>query len=250
MRHIRYLILLYILFTFHSSNGQKIAELKSFLNQKSLQKVEQFLRGYSTGTHFTHTVFSRQIIDSFYETSISFESFTTKKKDRSDLDEFNLYLLRSNDTIFYYRLDDPSHENKTRVIADYVDSSLLNVLETSYLKTYAISINQSDFFIDTVIYGSGCGFAGINPEYRKRLDRLIKDKNIAALDKWLCSTTTEIQAYAVDGFYQLKKNGYNLTSRELQLVNLIKNKKGKIRTCSGCIYTDDLIGEILKDFNF
>jgi hypothetical protein len=68
--------------------------------------------------------------------------------------------------------------------------------------------------------------------------------------KWLQSTNVETQLYAVEGFYKLKKAGYQIKESELQSIRNVLKKKGTVRTCMGCRYGLNEIQQIAKEFEF
>lgn len=103
-------------------------------------------------------------------------------------------------------------------------------------------IADKDFYI----YGTICGFIGKEPEYRKKLKLLLFTNNIIELESWLESEIPEIRVYAIDGFYQLLKNGYILTSNQASLIMLIGEQDNQIRVCSGCHYSIKTIKSTVK----
>ena len=63
--------------------------------------------------------------------------------------------------------------------------------------------------------------------------KLIQDKNIPSLRKWLRCPNVEMQAYAVRGLFELKNKGYQPTLEDLEMIKAIKNKKGDLLYHSG-----------------
>lgn len=242
-----------LLTIFFSIFGQKIDSVKTLINQKSYKQLDIFLTKISSANNrirYNENV-NRQIISSFSEISIDLEeSFPGKEQNVYDVYPYNIYLLTSGDRIIFCKMENHRTSFKTIIEIKFSDTDSIKALQKIYAETFNRTISIDDFFNDDIVYGSGCGIVGIDPDYRQKLDKIVKSKNTKELDKWLCSPITEIQVYAVDGLFQLNQKGYKLTAKELDLVEIIKNKRGTIRTCSGCIYSTQTISETTNDFKF
>ncbi|MCX6317688.1 MAG: hypothetical protein NTW29_10375 [Bacteroidetes bacterium] len=123
-------------------------------------------------------------------------------------------------------------------------------LKTAFQLFYEEPLLEADLFMTDIIYGRSCGFAGMPPSQRETIDTLVKKRDQATLLKWLRSANTEKQFYAVDGLYQLKKAGIQLTEKDLQLIRFVLNKKGFIQVCSGCIFSSRKISELAERLDF
>ena len=110
--------------------------------------------------------------------------------------------------------------------------------------------NSRELFIDSIVYGARCSDAGIDPLEKTYLDQFVEIKDKASLLKWLRSTNVETQLYAVEGFYGLKKAGYKINDGELRSIKNVLEKKGTVRTCSGCFFSREEIRQIAKNFKF
>lgn len=86
------------------------------------------------------------------------------------------------------------------------------------------------------IYGDGCSFDGSPPKEAQMMYQFVKTKNKKELINWLKSIDPEIQTYAAEGIYYLRKKGIKLNSEEKRIYNLAKSKDRVIITCRGCIY--------------
>ncbi len=235
--------------------GEKIDSIITVLNQKNYKQLEAYLKRAEVSSkkdefNFNEEI-SRQIIDSFFEKIINVEEWFPNIKEGSYHGKiYEILILTNGDSIIYAKLVLYPKGPNTNILIQYSDNKLFHQLQKSYSVTYGRKVIIKDFFISYVVYGNRCGRGAVERDYRIRLNKLIESKNIKKLDKWLSSPTAEIQVYAVDGFFQLKEKGYTLTPKELQLINIIKNKKGEIRACSGCIFSSWEITETTEKFKF
>jgi hypothetical protein len=79
-----------------------------------------------------------------------------------------------------------------------------------------------------------------------KLIECVETNDIAMLNEWLRSPVAEIQVYAIDGFSQLRKQGYKLSEEQRRLIKFIKKKKGNINTCSGCLFSSKTISSVTR----
>lgn len=86
---------------------------------------------------------------------------------------------------------------------------------------------------DRYVYGEECGIGSESPMLRIELKKILEDKNVQELEKWLSSDIAEKRVYAVDGFYSLLKKGFTPNYLQLRLINKIKKEEGKVRHCAG-----------------
>ena len=237
---LKYFLLISLLNSFykHSQAQTIIDEFKYALKSKVLSNVDsivkQLIDTNRIPRYYVKHYIKRQIIDSFYEVTFNLVNYKTDE-------DYDVSIVCENNQLVYYKLDyDDS----------FIDHDSWIRLREIYNKKYNRVIYLNNLFLDDVIYGRACDVAGSLPVYRQKLDYLILNKNIRELDNWLSSPITELQVYAIDGFYQLYKSGYKLTPKEMELINLVKAKKGEIRICIGCDHTSFSISIITKEFDF
>ena len=130
----------------------------------------------------------------------------------------------------------------------FCNKKLYWLLKQEFNHEFYAPLNESELFNDRIVYGDNCGLAPIDPPERIKIDRFVHKQSRDSLLKWLQSTNTEKQMYAVDGLLQLKQKGIALNSLELKLIQKILSKKGTIYTCFGCIYNSDKIERIKESF--
>ncbi len=231
--------------------GQKpiIDTIQNLVNKGSYAELDSFIsycHGFK-GTEYACSKTSRTIIDSFDASGFSLESFSRKRMDRS----LSIVTIECSGQIAYAELNIVPDDNKPpKQIMKYSNKQLLDALFADYQKTYNTNLNIDTLFNWGMEYGHGCGLAGIELEYAKKLKAILKSNSMAELDIWLRSPILEIQIYALNGFNQLKQKGYALTPDELRLINIIKSKKGTITTCQGCIVSKTNVEDVIKNFKF
>lgn len=135
-------------------------------------------------------------------------------------------------------------------IARFRDEPLFEDLKYSFMALFHAELNEKDLFSNELVYGEHCGFAGTYPEGRYQIIQFVKNGNKEELLKWLQSANSEKQVYAVDGLFQLYKQGMKPTEEELKMIAFVMHKSGNIRVCHGCMHTKDEIKTVLAKFNF
>jgi hypothetical protein len=206
-----------------------------------------------------HCEYSRDITSKFQEALFYIENSVPIKGSHSmfTVYTYRVALITDGKTILYYNFSERKNKQidgdwvpYLTTIKEYSSTRKMLELKADFKKVYSTDFNEDELFAEGIVYGEGCGFVGQDPEERIKLNNFVTNIDTANLISWLCSTNTEKQVYAVDGFYQLKKKGLKLTDYEIRLLNYIKKKKGDIQTCSGCIYSNETITEMTKDFVF
>lgn len=121
-------------------------------------------------------------------------------------------------------------------------------LKKTFRKIFESDLNESELFVTDYIYGNACGVGAMYSNERMQLNNFVDRKDKKSILKWLNSTNTEKQIYAVEGILKLKKIGIDLSKTELERIKYITHKKGTIRVCSGCMYSSKEISEVVKMF--
>lgn len=149
-----------------------------------------------------------------------------------------------------YRKIADQWESYDEVIAGFEDTLLIEELNDSFRTLFHTELNAQDLFSTELVYGEHCGFAGTYPEGRYEIVQFVKNGNREELLKWLKSPNSEKQVYAVDGLFQLYKQGTKPTQEELDIIAFVRHKSGRVQVCHGCIHTKDDIRTVLVKFNF
>ena len=244
------------------ASGQSIKEIKQLLADKDFEAFKTYIDTASkkyTRVNPNSNVraiweLKRDLTETYQECVIDAdESLPSEDEPNiSTVQRYRINVLATSKEIIYYDFAEkegngPSWNDFILNITDsYRNDTLLADLKRDFFKTYKDSINQQELFNNSNVYGSACSIVGQKPEMREENDVIVENKNIQLLTKWLKSTNTERQVYGIDGLYQLKKKGYELTTEQVRLINIIKKKKGNLNICRGCIYSSDKISNIVK----
>ena len=257
----RLLTLTILLFLTHTLFGQLQTDIKNILATKDFQSFKKYADNLSNRqTHIkAYWEVEREIATGFEERVLIVEKSVPEKKDPniSTVYTFRVNLLSTDKTIFFYDLMERKSKKVNNewveyypTIDTYQNDSLFKKLKTTFFKSFGGQFKKQELFTDSIVYGSRCSDAGIDPLEKMYLDHFVEVKDKTSLLKWLQSTNVETQLYAVEGFYKLKKSGYKINDNELQFIKNVLKKKGTARTCSGCIYSREEIKQIAKDFKF
>jgi hypothetical protein len=170
---------------------------------------------------------------------------------------FRITLITTEKQIAYYELSEQKNKKVVdnwkpyyETIDKFRDDSAYNDFRKSFQTIFQTDIDESELFVEDFVYGQHCGYAGINPEGQQQIDEFVKNKNKDILLKWLQSTNTEKQIYAIDGLHQLKNLGVKLEGQELKMIQFVMNKNGTMHVCSGCMYSQQEISHVTKKFKF
>ena len=170
---------------------------------------------------------------------------------------YRVRLLTTDKTILYYELSEKRNKKIQKEWVPYYDTldyykndSLFSLLRQSFNKSFDGELNETELFIDNLVYGQACGLVGTDPDEKIIIDSLVAAKNKEELFKWIKSTNFEKQIYAVDGLFQLKVAGTTFTYKEIELINMVLNKKGTIYYCRGCSHSWQDVRSVSYKFKF
>jgi hypothetical protein len=254
-----------LLFTFSFgfpafSQIEKVAD--KMLLTKDFIRFEKFADSLnkSKGNIRSHWEYKRELVQGYWEGVFYFEKYVKDKFNPaiSSVYGFRVNLIATDSVIIYFDLGEKKNQKVDKEWVPYYESmdhfkndSLFSVLNNSFIKTFRADLNFSELFNLSIVYSDGgCGYVGTLSKEKMQLDTLVMKKDLVSLRKWLGSSNTETQLYAVDGFHRLKKEGVLLTPMDLEMINAVLQKKGTVQTCSGCMYGLDEINRLAKDFKF
>jgi len=196
--------------------------------------------------------FWRNIVSDFNEGVLFIDEITADKRIygyRIDIITLHNKVVRFElstvDPAQFHDLDCNYHQRKQ---LSFCNKKLYWLLQQRFNHEFFAPFNESELFNDCIVYGDNCGLAPIDPPERIKIDRFVQKQSRDSLLKWIQSTNTEKQMYAVDGLLQLEQKGIALNSLELKLIQKVLSKKGTIYTCFGCIYNSDKIERIKESF--
>ncbi len=223
-------------------------ELNSIIKKNThpdslLKKLYAFAPGDGSGTG----VYTKnyELIDSYMLFKIRINKGIQLSPGISSWISYTINFLRFNSEILYFEFID---YKDTSVKTDNIK---FNYFLNSYKKVFNKKTNWKEIIKDTsLIYGDECFYEGEKIKEMAKIENAIKSKNIPLLEDWISSPLPELQAFAVNGFYQLYKVGYKLTAKQQEMVRVVKNKKGELHTCSGCFVEDRDFRDVLSEFTF
>lgn len=91
------------------------------------------------------------------------------------------------------------------IIGSYKDNIEFNKLNNSFNLIYKADLNEKELFNQDITYGYACGRGGIDPKEKTQIDVFFEHNDKDSLIKWLQSTNTEKQIYAIEGLFNLNK---------------------------------------------
>lgn len=254
--------IIYILLVLISTElfAQESEQLKYICQNFDYQKIESGLNDFqnkSTGKvkYKWNTELKRELINDYFEQIIEFNKEVQDEENPAIhtvyTHKIKLIKKKKGQLVYFkvVRLKNVKLDGKwvpSEIVLEEKSNNLLNQLKADFQKTYSLPLNFEKLFETEIAYGSYCGYAAIQSEYRVKMSQLVNSKDTTTLINWLKSTTVEIQLYAIDGILTLKKSGLSFDKSVLNLIDLIEKKEGTAHTCSGCMYWNRPISEIVE----
>jgi hypothetical protein len=255
----KFFLPLFFILCFHSIAGARVIPIQDRVDSALLTKDFVSFKNFSDNLSKSekgiqcYWEFLRELVSGYNEGIFYFE-----KDGFSSVSTFRITMLTTDSTIIsfelseqlYRKIKDDESEPYFEIKDQYKNDSLFALLQSSFKAVFGTELKESELFNESVVYGGHCGYGGIERPEMQELDKMVMKKDRKGLDEWLQSANVEKQVYAVDGLSQLKRKGELITPEEMRMIHAIKNKKGEIRTCSGCIYGNKKISEVVSDFRF
>jgi len=248
---ILFLVIITLISCSEESSNPIIENCESF----NYSKLEKSLDEYKTNSNEKNknnwnVVLEREIVDGFIEKIINYWNETQDENNEYiyHSTSYRIKIIEKNNKICFYEISKTNGIFSEKVTENIIRKSTtkkLNVLNEIYKKVYKSEMDFKGLFQTNIVYGSHCGSAGVNPIYKTKLDKLIKERDIVTLIKWLKSSTTEIQLYAIEGIFELKDQ-MNIDKEIFDLITIIENKKGNAYVCLGCIHRYEKITKIVS----
>ncbi|AEA44098.1 hypothetical protein [Fluviicola taffensis] len=210
-------------------------------------------------TYHWDSKLERELVKGFFEQIIEFNIERNQEWNtgKPTIRKYEISLLKKKDgKIAYYKIirfeemeDDESVEC-TRTISQIFlkeeSNNELKVLKASFQKTYHTPLDFNALFEAGIVYGTHCGFGGSEPEYRQKMNELVRSKNKDGLINWLKSPVAEIQLYAIDGILTLKESGIKFNRCIFKMIDAVSKKKGFAHSCGGCEYSNESISSLIE----
>jgi hypothetical protein len=255
------LIFLILLSISQNLFGQVYVQIEKVLDYRSIKVLQKFCDTVKVdqseyekiGVSFSLDIASDFKKYTFYiKRSIPMESRTRR------IFTFRANIIAKNDTIIF--LDFGEKKNKKvdngweefyNSIKKFQNDSLMSKLDFLFKESYGGVLNVDELFGGSqIFYGEMCALSYQNPKERVSIKEWVKDNNKANLLIWLGSSNIEKQIYAIDGLYQLKQKGVELSNQETLYIKNVLGRNGQVKVCNGCMYGSDGIKDIAPKFNF
>lgn len=245
----------------NNSFGQIQNEVNKILKKKDFVALKKYVDNLSNqdkdiGSHWECL---RDLTNDYKEGVLIFQISASHNDNPaiSTVHTYKVTIITTETTIVQYELSERKSKkvgNDWEIYFDpidkFKDEKALAALKISFKSIFHTELNEDELFITDFVYGDHCGIAGVSPQGRKQVEIFVAKKNKNELLKWLQSTNTEKQVYAVDGLYQLKKLGIEMTGEELKTIRFIINKSGTMYVCSGCFHNREKIKSVTRKFKF
>jgi hypothetical protein len=237
--------------------GQPVQKIKQLLKDKNFVALNSYIdKPQKSNVDFGWETL-RTIVGEYQEGIIKIEENVPANDGTGGnfINNYRVYLLATGDKIFFYKFIKTFYRNKgaeeweknEETIDSLKDAAEYTAFEDSFQQTYGDALNPNDLFLSSIVYGSHCGIAGVNPEYMERLNFFLQNNNVDIIRQWLKSANAEKQLYALRGYRVLTSQGYNLTDEEKRITSIVEQKKGTVSTCSGCIFMIRTFQEEVSD---
>ncbi|MBE9577041.1 hypothetical protein [Flavobacterium proteolyticum] len=236
-------------------------DIKSALSTKDYLKLENCIEKLFDEDKINGRLkYFREVAPGFNEGFFEYYQYIYKNgKKTSSLEGFQIKLITSENEIIYYEFNEEKNKKVKSswsdsyewepyyvLIEKFQNDKEFENLKTSFKNNFQAELNEKELFLTNITFGNGCGAAAMYSKERMQLNEFVDKKDKKSILKWLQSTNTEKQMFAVEGFLKLMKSGTKFSQQELTLLNYITNKKGTVRVCYGCSYRVEEINIVLK----
>ena len=268
MRHLMRKLITYIFILICSFNsfGQVKNELRDILLSKDFLKLKQYINNLPSDNYRkqgdrinSNWKYLRELTEGFQE-GIYILEYSVPDVPNSGIStvySFRVNIITTDSLIIFYDLAEEKNKKVNNEwlpyynsIATFTNDSMFSVLESKFIKTYGAPLNRNELFIDSIVIGHNCGMAGQDPTEEIQINKWASENNRIEIMKWLKSTNTEKQIYALEGFYKLKEKGVLLTEIEMKTVKNVMQKKGTALHCAGCLNMTYDILKLTAKFKF
>ena len=260
MKRISYLLLLLFILCSNGLFAQEGETLSEFCQGFSYQAIETGLNDLQKKStakvkYKWQTKLQRELINDFFEQIIELN------KEVQDPENSSIYTVythkiklikKKEGEVTYYKVIELKNVKSkgewgpTEIVLKEDSNKTFQQLKTDFKNAYFQPLNFDELFATDIVYGDYCGYAGMEPEFRVKMNQLVESKDTATLIAWLQSATIEVQLYAIDGILSLKQSGVEFDKTVLDLIELIGRKEGTAYTCSGCIHWKESIHQTIE----
>lgn len=223
--------------------AQTMDDLHQSLDGKDFSKLKFLIENIEPSGHCASPdkMRSRVVLKGYDEVIANIVEFvpTPQGKYEGNCNFYQLNLLVKGNEVIGYVLYSKSFDDRPEnylLLRHFSNDDVIMNFRNLYERTFYRKPSLSEFFDDTIVYGSRCGIIGQNPEARDSLDSYIQSKNRKKLFEWLTSPSYEKKLYAYEGYLAMMKKGYVPSKIEKSIINRIGEFSGAVLTCSGCTF--------------
>lgn len=257
---IRHFFIIVFLFLTSYSFGQIEKQANRLLLKRDFNAFKKFTDSYKTekDSITISSSIKRDLTEGFQESIFYITKSYTLHKGVKITCNSRINIITQGNLIIYFHLESKemkgfpeTFDTSSDTTYNFRDSQMMNALKLKFRQTFFAPLNEKELFIDTIYYGKKCGIKGVViPNEQKVIDLWVNNRDTINLCKWLQSTNTEKQVYAVQGFNALLVNGITICAATKQLIKKIIHKNGVINTCYPCDSNLSEIQDICKAFKF
>jgi hypothetical protein len=231
------------IFLFISFNlyAQSIPKIKQLLKNKNFEALNKYLDKPKKNIEINWENF-RTIVDDYSECTLIIREITPIDELNSSYNEFKINILIKSKAIIYCKLVEIIRSSEKTIIEERNEELYLK-LKTAFQKTYNLNLNEHELFLTNVVFGENYGIVGGNP------NPVIRKHDLEKIRKALRSANAEMQVYAILELKKLEQKGYKVTDQEQKFIQIVKQKKGSVATCSGCIYMPKSIKDAVSEID-
>lgn len=236
-----------------------LTNIEKVLIMKDVQKLNQYadILKKSEKNVNVFWYYFREIVPGFNEGVFYVKKYTSKKGHHNVVNElaYRVSIVTFDSAIIYYKLGevitDYEGDGKETYVhkKTYKNDTAFVLLCNTFKSMFNMPLNMNELFVEGFTYGRQCGIGGVNPKPRQQMEEFVTNNNKDSLIKWLQSTNTEKQIYAVEGLLELEKHNAQLSKEERVMIDMVLGKKGDLNYCVGCTHTSIKINEITRILN-
>ncbi|WP_299161188.1 hypothetical protein [uncultured Tenacibaculum sp.] len=259
MKKIKTILVLILILTFNYSFSQKSKVVKEWIMKDTLF-ISQVTKAYNTSTKKLFEVLE---VDDDELEKLGYDYFLNTNGNGKGYISFHYKILYLKNEIVAYELvaDIPDELKKTRELYKEKLSKLFDVNNNFEVKPIKVGIKKTFQSLNPktnapkeirkimspfigVTYGGHCGFAGRLLSNRELFNKVIKPSNCQIL---LYSINPATRIMAIEYFY-CNRSSFN-SKQIIEIEKRVKEIERQVpftRTCSGCLFGEDLTKEIVK----
>ncbi len=236
----RLIIVLFLILCLYQTSGQELKTYFKILDSilmKENSSEKLFLKLDSFKSNF---IPSRSGLAKSFDRDVDFGYKHERISISINLKEYQIDLLKRNDSIFVKSIKDYKHPFSSDSAIEYFNASSVKYLDYLNLRNQFYKSNKSIANLinelgKVEVYAFTCGLNNIETKMGIHVKNLVKHKNVIALSDLLKSVCTETQAFAIKAFEMLDQMGYPIDPFIKNIIAYLKKRNSEVVECWGCI---------------